>query len=200
VLDIVHFDEDFEIEEVLGPCLGGHLEFVDIAARFADDLGHLSESADLVVNFDLDAGGKPLVVTDRLPSQIDPTFGLGIELLESLREDRINDDAFAGSADADDALARHRAGAAEDLQGGIAADASDRQTRTRLLGLLAARPEEPAALARCRALDGHPHSLQNVLPRKLATPNRSERIFSVLVPQARNGGGNLRLNIGTARL
>ncbi len=51
-LTIMYFEQDVEIKEIARPALGDHLQFIDIAARIADDLGDLRQGANLVVELD----------------------------------------------------------------------------------------------------------------------------------------------------
>ena len=52
----------------------------------------------------------------RVPGEIDPAFGLVVELLKRLGKNRIDGDAFARHDDADNALARNRSGFARNLE------------------------------------------------------------------------------------
>ena len=52
--------------------------------------------------------GEALLLSRRVPGEIDPALGLIVELLERPGEDRIDGDALARHEDADDAIARHR--------------------------------------------------------------------------------------------
>src|SRR5688572_9625987 len=84
-------------------CPAHHPYVVDIAARFADDLGDLGKRAGLVEGRDADAGGKTLggVGVD-VPGDVDPA--LVLELAQPRRVDLEDADALVGDQHPDDAV------------------------------------------------------------------------------------------------
>ncbi len=53
VFQVINFYDNVKIIEV--DCVREHLQLIDVAVQFADCLGDLRQSADLVVDLDLDA-------------------------------------------------------------------------------------------------------------------------------------------------
>ena len=137
----MHFQQNVQIKKVAHPLPRHHLQFIDIAALVADDLGDLGQGADLVQKHDIDPRRKFLVRGGAVPGQVDPAFRLAVELFKRPGENRIDRNAFARHRNAHNAFARNRAGFLGNGEGHVAAQAPHRNRgRVRLVGFLGCVP------------------------------------------------------------
>ena len=148
VLDVEHLEMGAQVAEVRSRWTEHDVVDVDAFSPIvADD----AEGAGLVEGRHLELGRiERLVGGVEVPADVEPQFRLVVVGDQRRRMDRIDGDAFARRADADDALAGHRAGLGRDAHRRVPIDAAQRQrlavlalARTRKRGRGLARPNQP---------------------------------------------------------
>src|SRR5688572_11189784 len=112
MLQIVDLEHDVKVVEIF--CMGMHLQLIDVSVEFPDGLRHLRQRPDFVVDGDREPGWIAQSVVAHVPGQIHPSFRLIVEGLEGAGENRIDRYSFPLRQDADDAVARDRAGLRSD--------------------------------------------------------------------------------------
>ena len=134
-------------------------DVVDIGARLADGGRDRAERAGFVERRDQDLRRiERLLGVVEVPAHVEPLLRLVVVFDQRGRMDGIDRDALPRRANADDALARHRAALGREAHGDVPIDAAQRQRSSRLV--LARHPEhqvrrlgeaEPAALVAARS-------------------------------------------------
>ncbi len=84
-----------------------HGQIFNVSVVFANRLGDLGQGADFIYGKNRDFGGKAFAgIFAHIPHQINPALRIIFKLLQSLRMNGINRNAFIGRKYADNTIAR----------------------------------------------------------------------------------------------